>query len=147
MDDNIRFWDQASTSALKSLEAYAATISARPVPVHTRQLLQLAPAVSRQSRLLAVWYSVALDDWGVWLQKNGQPATARQNFQKALALYPPNQSASSHLNGVTNLADLDVSIPLEMAYSADDSTRKLPRPMNFHSMSREIDDAIQRPPH
>ena len=147
MDDNIRFWDQASTAALKSLEAYSATISARPVPVRTRQLLQLAPAVSRQSQLLAVWYSVALDDWGVWLQKNSQPATARQNFQKALALYPPNQSPACHLNGVTNLADLDVSIPSEMAYSADDSTRKLPRPMNFHSMSREIDDAIQRPPH
>ncbi len=68
------------------------------------QRLQLEPVPAPQSQMLAGWYSAALDDWGVQLQRAGQLPAAKTRLEQALALNPQNISADVSLQSNTNLA-------------------------------------------
>ena len=56
-----------------------------------------------QDRMLAEWYSLSLDSWGVALQQQGHWNAARQHFEQALLLNTNNLSARISLSCNTNL--------------------------------------------
>jgi tetratricopeptide (TPR) repeat protein len=62
------------------------------------------PVPSPQSRRLGKWYAVALDDWGVRLQRAGLLPAAQKRFEQALALDEINAAADLNLQCDTNLA-------------------------------------------
>lgn len=78
--------------------------------------LHLQPVKPLQSRTLAGWYSAALTDWGVRLQRAGRLDSARQRFEQAIRLNPENAAAGASLvcnsnlvNGATqNLAAVEI---------------------------------------
>lgn len=65
--------------------------------------LGMTAAPRHQDRLLAEWYSVPLDGWGVTLQKQGRWPEARLRFAQALQLNSNNLSARISLACNTNL--------------------------------------------
>jgi tetratricopeptide (TPR) repeat protein len=65
--------------------------------------LRLEAVTPRQIRLLEEWYSMALNGWGVELQRNGYLAAAQRRFTQALALNPDNWVAKLNLVCNTNL--------------------------------------------
>jgi tetratricopeptide (TPR) repeat protein len=62
----------------------------------------LTPAPLRQERLLADWFSLALDGWAVALQRQGRWSEARLRFEETLQLNPNNFSARISLACNTN---------------------------------------------
>ncbi len=66
------------------------------------QHLGLIPAPDYQDRLLASWYSLSLDAWGVVLQRQSRWSEARLRFEQALQLNPDNLSAQISLACNTN---------------------------------------------
>jgi tetratricopeptide (TPR) repeat protein len=93
-------WAQSRLDALKDAAA------ARPAAV-TRTLyagLGLEPVPEPQVQLLCQWFSVALDDWGVQLQRAGQLDAANQRFRQALDLNTNNLAAKLNYRCNTNLA-------------------------------------------
>jgi predicted Zn-dependent protease len=65
--------------------------------------LHLVPIQQSQDRLLGQWFSLALDNWGVQLQKAGRLAAAGQRFQQALALNTNNIAARINSQCNSNL--------------------------------------------
>lgn len=68
-----------------------------------RKHFDLEPVGVRQSGLLKEWYSLALDDWGVQLQRNGWLSAAQQRFNQALVLNQNNWIVRLNLYCNTNL--------------------------------------------
>ena len=64
--------------------------------------LGFTPAPLSQDRLLAGWYSLALNSWGVELQQQGRWPAARIRFEQALQLNATNVPAQVNLSGNTN---------------------------------------------
>ncbi|MEI8288659.1 MAG: DUF2723 domain-containing protein [Verrucomicrobiota bacterium] len=100
-----KFWDAAAPR----IEAVRRVGSSKPpalapLPAKIYSTLHLQPVVSWQSRLLRDWYSVALNDWGVQLQRTGRLPAARQRFEQALALNEYNSAARINLQCNTNLS-------------------------------------------
>ena len=62
------------------------------------------PVPPTQSRMLSEWYALALNDWGVQLQRAGQLSAAKIRFEQALALNENNVAAGINLQSNTNLA-------------------------------------------
>jgi tetratricopeptide (TPR) repeat protein len=69
----------------------------------THDLARLAPATRPQDRLLAEWYSCALNGWGVALQRQGQWRAAQLCFEQALQLDTNNFPARINLTCNTRL--------------------------------------------
>jgi len=67
------------------------------------QRLGISPAPLFQDRLMAEWYSLSLDAWGVALQQQGRWHEARLRFEQALQLNTNNLSAQISLACNTNL--------------------------------------------
>lgn len=67
-------------------------------------MAQLQPVPRDQSQVLAQFYSVALNDWGVQLQRAGRLAAAQKRFGEALELNTNNLAAMINLACNTNLA-------------------------------------------
>ncbi len=67
------------------------------------QRFGFTPAPRPQDRLLAEWYSLALDNWGVALQQQDRLSEARLRLEQALQLNPNNFSARISLDANTNL--------------------------------------------
>ena len=65
--------------------------------------LHLRPVVFEQSQLLREWSSLALNTWGVTLQRAGQPTAAHSYLLEARALNPDNWIAEANLFCNTNL--------------------------------------------
>ncbi len=63
----------------------------------------LEPAPRGQDLLLAEWYSLLLDNWGVALQKEGRLAEANAHFGQAVELNTNNMSARISMACNTNL--------------------------------------------
>jgi Flp pilus assembly protein TadD len=63
----------------------------------------ITPAPFYQDQLLAKWFSLSLDGWGVSLQQQGHWNEAGQRFKQALQLAPDNFSAQISLACNTNL--------------------------------------------
>jgi Flp pilus assembly protein TadD len=66
------------------------------------QRFGFAPAPRQQDQLLAEWYSVALDNWGVALQRQGRWPEARLRLEQALQLNANNFPARISLFANTN---------------------------------------------
>jgi tetratricopeptide (TPR) repeat protein/type III secretory pathway component EscS len=97
-----KFWD--SVQPLLEADQVACTAKSGPVlqKIYSRFLLQ--PVRPAQSQLLGEWYAVALDDWGVQLQRAGQLAAAQKRFEQAIALNEDNTAAKINFQVNTNLA-------------------------------------------
>ena len=74
-----------------------------PPPAGWRKKLGYTPAPRLQNLLLANWYSLYLDSWGVTLQRQGRWPEARRRFEQALQLNKNNYSAKVSLVCNTNL--------------------------------------------
>ena len=98
---NEKFWTSLWDQQLASLAAPAVRHTAAWVARMKRY--GLTPAPRYQDRLLADWYSIALDGWAVALQKQGRLPEARQRFEQALRLNTNNLSARISLECNTNL--------------------------------------------
>lgn len=97
---NEKFWNRIWDSQLTVLAS-----PIRPPAAWTRRFddLGLTAAPRDQDRLLAEWYSLALDAWGVALQRQGRLPEARLRFSQALELNTNNLSARVSLACNTNL--------------------------------------------
>jgi tetratricopeptide (TPR) repeat protein len=108
-EQNGKFWDEAWQT---ELELVARTVSQRQsTPSEVKKMAQkifvqhlyLSAIPSLQSRLLGEWFSVALNGWGVELQRSGRLPEARQRFEQAIALNTNNLAALVNLQCNTNL--------------------------------------------
>jgi tetratricopeptide (TPR) repeat protein len=96
------FWDNAWQNQLQSISRQCS----EPPPAWTRvfsRRLAIARAEPDQSGLLGQWFSVALNDWGVELQRNGKFSSAHRRFEQALALNTNNWAATLNLQSCSNL--------------------------------------------
>ncbi len=100
-DANEIFW---TATWQKQLAPLVAATRQRPTtwPGKNRHF-GLTPAAYNQDSLLAEWYSLSLDGWGVALQQQGRWPDARLRFEQALQLNPDNVSARISLACNTNL--------------------------------------------
>ena len=99
------FWQQAIPAAVKPVLQLVST-NELPRSGFSRWLLKMArlqtpPPVN--ARLLAGWYSRALNYWGVELQRNGQEQAATPCFELARDLNPDNVPARINLQCNHNL--------------------------------------------
>ena len=88
---NEEFWNR---NLQKDIATLAAPLDPPDNIVHKLiRELGFTPAPRRQDRLLAGWYSVLLDNWGVALQKHGKLPEAGHRLEQATALNDKNYSA------------------------------------------------------
>jgi len=98
---NESFWTRAWQ---KDLSPFAVASTRRPnVWQKEIQSYGITPAPRFQDRLLAEWYSLSLDAWGVALQQQGRLNEARTRLEQALQLNTNNFSARISLACNTNL--------------------------------------------
>lgn len=101
-----KFWDAAAPR----LDMIQKTLSTND-SILVSTIKQIAarvyihPVTADQSRVLANWYSVALNDWGVRLQCAGQLTAAHKRFTQALDLNPNNIAAAINLQCNSNLVN------------------------------------------
>jgi tetratricopeptide (TPR) repeat protein len=105
MAQNEKYWD-AITPQLDALQQVCAAKmkDLNPARRAIYQRFHFQPVPPAQSHQLGEWYSVALDDWGVQLQRAGRLAAAKKRFEQALALDAKNVAADVNLQSNTNLA-------------------------------------------
>lgn len=98
---NETFW---TTAWQKELSPLASTPAPPPAHWWQKKIQQLGyiPAARLQDRWLTDWYSVALDCWGVALQRQGRWPEAQRRFEQALQLNTNNYSAQISLACNTN---------------------------------------------
>ena len=94
-------WDDFGPQ-LKSLEQ-ANEVASPSLNAFSQKDLLLEPIPFSQAAVLGSWYSLALNAWGVDLQRNGSLIAARQRFTQSLALDPKNWIASANLTVNSNL--------------------------------------------
>jgi tetratricopeptide (TPR) repeat protein len=91
--ENNAFWAEAGNGALKPLLAAVTQGTPDNRPGVIDELMErahLSKASNHDARVLAGFYSRALNYWGIELQKAGHLANAAAMFGKALALNPDN---------------------------------------------------------
>jgi len=98
---NEQVWN-ALAPEIESLQAADAPAEKSLVKFVAKQL-HLETVAPGQVGLLKEWYSLALDDWGVQLQRNGWLPAAQRRFQQALRLNRNNWIARLNLYCNTNL--------------------------------------------
>ena len=98
MEANEAFW----TAAWQKDMAPLVPVPSRP-PTGWRKKLGYTPAPRFQNLLLAEWYSLSLDSWGVTLQRQGRWLEAHRRFEQSLQLNTNNYSAKVSLICNTNL--------------------------------------------
>ena len=102
---NEKLWDGVTPQ----LDALQRTSSAKmsglnPALRAIYDRLHFQPVPPIQSRVLGEWYALALNDWGVELQRAGRLTAAKKRFEQALALNENNVAAAINLQSNTNLA-------------------------------------------
>jgi tetratricopeptide (TPR) repeat protein len=110
MDANEKFWNGGWDKDLEPLTPPRT----RPPNFLKQQLLRLGytPAPRVQDRVLAEWFSIALDGWAVALQRQGHLPAAQSRLQQALKLNANNASALVSLACNTNL---QAKVPMGLA--------------------------------
>jgi len=98
---NEKFWDDLSPH-LEALQPGSLPKNSLLKTIYNR--LHLQPVPPNQNHLLAEWYAVALDDWGVQLQRAGQLSAAKKRFEQARALNEKNIAADLNWQCNTNLS-------------------------------------------
>ena len=106
-------WQQLDTNVLVPL---IARLAATETPAHDLRWqilnqLKAHPEPDMALWLVSAWYSRALNDWGVVLQRNGQLPAAARAFERARDLKPDNLPALVNLYCCTNLI---AARPLEL---------------------------------
>ena len=98
---NETFW---TTVWQKELSPLVSTPAPPPANWWQKKIQRLGyiSAPRLQDRWLADWYSLALDSWGVTLQRQGRWPEARRRFEQALQLNTNNYSAQISLACNTN---------------------------------------------
>ena len=95
---NEAFWDSLSPELEALRKTYAA---AKPGSTGFGKFLEthlyIKPVPPVQSQLLAEWYAMALDDWGVQLQRSGQLPAAQKRFEQARSLNAGNSAVNINL--------------------------------------------------
>ena len=112
---NEKFWDAAWEKNLLPVSRIAPA-AAKTFP----HRLALAPVPPDAARQLGRWYSIALNNWGVELQRNGKLAAAGHRFEQAKLLNPENPAPPVNLVGNSNLLagkNLDLSGAAALAKS------------------------------
>ena len=99
--DNEKFWDELLPRITFTPSPDGGQAS-RPVRAIER-LFRLTPAPGGQDPILGEWYSMALNSWGVELQRNGLLPAAQKRFNQALLLNTNNWIARINLICNTNL--------------------------------------------
>jgi tetratricopeptide (TPR) repeat protein len=105
LSENRTFWEQASETALKPLLRLVSQTEL-PRPEFIQLLMKLGHLrrpPSGQVRVLAGWYSTALNRWGVTLQRSGFWNEANPCFTLAQQLNPDNLPARVNLQCNSNL--------------------------------------------
>lgn len=97
-----KFWDDTFENTIQPLTVIFAKHQLDWTDHLFRKLKTSRPR-DNQSRLLGEWYSVALDDWGVQLQRLNSLPLARKRFEQAAAAATNNLAAKFNLNGNSNL--------------------------------------------
>ena len=96
-----KFWDDLIPKIEPTPTAGALFESAPALAVG--YIFGLMPAASRQNQLLGEWYSMALNAWGVELQRNHFLSAAQLRFNQSLVLNSNNWAARINLVCNTNL--------------------------------------------
>ena len=96
IQENEQLWDRLATNQLAAIPpANTAVPDLRGSLRH--RFFQLTKPESLADRVAASWYSMALDSWGVDLQRAGRWTAARHRFEEALALNTNNVAAQINL--------------------------------------------------
>jgi tetratricopeptide (TPR) repeat protein len=105
MNQTEKFWDEAWPAELEPVSQTGSGRQASGATIKEQlfQRLHLSTIPPQQSRLLGEWYSVALNGWGVELQRNGRWSEAHRRFEQAIALNTNNLVALLNLQCNTNL--------------------------------------------
>jgi tetratricopeptide (TPR) repeat protein len=98
---NERFWNDF-TPRLDALQRTGDKTKNRALQ-NIEKNLHLEAVVSGQAQLLREWYAVALNCWGIALQRAGRLPEAERRFSQATALDPKNWTARANLFCNTNL--------------------------------------------
>ena len=136
---NEPFWDDL-TPQIESLQRAGTT--AEPSFIRTvKKRLYLGPVVPSQVALLKEWYSMALNSWGVELQRNGRLPAAQRRFNQALLLDTNNWVARINLNCNSNL-QAGTSMSLTGAAGAVDQLGSPEKLVAIMSRLGTIDDPV-----
>jgi len=105
LDEGEKFWDDAwqkKMAPFRRPDVQRASLWSRLGEKLTGSFY-LPPLPVQQDNLLRQWYSIALNDWGVELQRSGRWPAARRRFEQALVLNTSNSLAAVNLACNTNL--------------------------------------------
>lgn len=105
--------------------------------IYQRFHLQPAPAV--QGQLLGEWYAVALNDWGVQLQRAGHLEKARNWFELAATLNPNNGAVKINLQCNSNLV-AGTNMNLAGVETIASQLRRLPQISQFLFLNGPVDE-------
>ena len=103
--ENEAFWKHAIETGVQPLLRLVAEPQV-PRPDFEKRLMKLGrlqTPTPAQAKVLARWYSGALNRWGVTLQRNGRPSEAAPCFALAQELNADNLQARVNLQGNSNL--------------------------------------------
>ncbi len=104
-EQNGKFWDETWSSELAAISRTLAPPPIGRLNFGGRILrhLHVGAVPPRQSRLLGEWFSVALNTWGVELQRAGRLPAACRLFEQAQSLNTNNLAALVNRQNNTNL--------------------------------------------
>lgn len=103
------------------------------------QRLHLKPAPAAQGQLLGEWYAVALNDWGVQLQRAGHLAEAGNWFELAAALNPNNGAVKINIQCNSNLV-AGANMSLAGVEAIASQLRRLPQISQFLFLNGPVDE-------
>jgi tetratricopeptide (TPR) repeat protein len=104
LDENEAFWNRTEESTIKPMvQASAGTSAGQDWLERVEQRLHLTREPNPTVVTLNSLYSLALNYWGVQLQRSGRIADATVRFQRALDLNPENFAAEVNLECNRNL--------------------------------------------
>ena len=104
---NETFWDAAWEKHLARVSQIN-TRAAKNSPRH----LALTAVKPEQAQQFGRWFSMAINNWGVELQRNGKLMEARHRFEQAQLLNPENSAASINLHCNSNLV---MNLPMDLS--------------------------------
>lgn len=104
IEENENFWTRTDETTLKPLLAASAAVSAHDSWLEKfEERLHLTREPNPTALTLSSFYSLALNNWGVQLQRNGRIKEAGVRIQRALDLNPDNVAAQVNLECNRNL--------------------------------------------
>ena len=91
--ENEKFWDAAWEKNLERISRFSSVRPGKSLSARWT-LLPVEPVSAQQA---GRWFAIALDNWGVALQRSGKLAEAKRRFEQAQQLNPDNAAATMNL--------------------------------------------------